>query len=79
MASDYSSVSHNTPTRISHERSFMGKYTPSWSPNEGDSARRYTFQNQPDVAAWNCERLSEAFSSLVGEHAYHTVLPRFSK
>lgn len=45
----------------------MEDYVPSWSPNEGDSALRYTFQNQPDVAAWNCERLAEAFSSLVGE------------
>eukprot|EP00752_Nemacystus_decipiens_P010009 g8924.t1 len=46
--------------------SFMGKYDPSWSPNEGDSALRYAFQNQPDVSAWNCERLAEAFSSIVG-------------
>ena len=47
----------------------MGKYDPSWSPNEGDSALRYAFQNQPDVSAWNCERLAEAFSSIVGEEA----------
>lgn len=79
MTSAHSSVFHHAPTRLSHERSFMEKYAPSWSPNEGDSARRYTFQNQPDVAAWNCERLSEAFSSLVGEHACPTVCPRFPK
>lgn len=48
-------------------RSFMEQYDPSWSPNEGDSALRYQFQNQPDVSAWNCERLADAFSSLVGE------------
>lgn len=47
----------------------MGKYDPSWSPNEGDSALRYAFQNQPDVSAWNCERLAEAFSSTIGEGA----------
>lgn len=48
-------------------RSFMEKYDPTWSPNEGDSALRYAFQNQPDVSAWNCERLAEAFASIVGE------------
>ncbi len=47
--------------------SFMEEYDPAWSPNEGDSALRYAFQNQPDIAAWNCERLGEAFSSIVGE------------
>eukprot|EP00903_Cladosiphon_okamuranus_P015722 g14512.t1 len=46
--------------------SFMGRYDPCWSPNDGDSALRYSFQNQPDVAAWNCERLAEAFSSIIG-------------
>ncbi|CAM9859545.1 unnamed protein product [Ectocarpus fasciculatus] len=46
--------------------SFMEAYDPTWSPNEGDSALRYAFQNQPDVSAWNCERLAEAFSSIVG-------------
>ena len=47
--------------------SFMEKYDPAWSPNEADSALRYTFRKQPDISAWNCERLTEAFSSLVGE------------
>lgn len=45
----------------------MGRYKPSWTPNEADSALRYTFQKQPDVSAWNCERLAEAFSSVIGE------------
>ncbi|CAM9343077.1 unnamed protein product, partial [Hapterophycus canaliculatus] len=45
---------------------FMERYNPAWSPNEGDSALRYAFRNQPDVSAWNCERLAEAFSSIVG-------------
>lgn len=44
----------------------MECYDPAWSPNEGDSALRYAFQNQPDVSAWNCERLAEAFSSIIG-------------
>ncbi|CBJ27840.1 conserved unknown protein [Ectocarpus siliculosus] len=46
--------------------SFMEAYDPTWSPNEGDSALRYAFRNQPDVSAWNCERLAEAFSPIVG-------------
>lgn len=50
----------------------MEKYDPSWSPNEGDSSLRYAFQNQPDVSAWNCERLAEAFSSIIGEVARRT-------
>lgn len=55
----------------------MEKYDPSWSPNEGDSALRYAFQNQPDVSAWNCERLAEAFSSIIGEGARHSpFVPR---
>ena len=57
--------------------SFMEDYDPAWSPNEGDSALRYAFQNQPDVAAWNCERLAEAFSCIVGEStnfSTHSVL-----
>lgn len=49
-------------------RSFMEEYDPTWSPNEGDSALRYAFQNQPDVSAWNCERLAEAFASIIGEY-----------
>lgn len=52
----------------------MGKYDPSWSPNEGDSALRYAFQNQPDVSAWNCERLAEAFSSIIGEKSQDSSL-----
>lgn len=54
--------------------SFMEKYDPAWSPNGGDSALRYTFQKQPDISAWNCERLSEAFSSLVGERRESKVV-----
>lgn len=52
----------------------MQKYDPSWSPNEGDSALRYAFKNQPDVSAWNCERLAEAFSSVIGEGARNVRL-----
>ena len=44
----------------------MEQYDPAWCPNESDSGLRYTFQKQPDVSAWNCDRLADSFSSLIG-------------
>lgn len=47
---------------------FLDSYEPDWTPNTTDlPGRRYSFKNQPAVAAWNLARLAEAFLILEPE------------
>jgi serine/tyrosine/threonine adenylyltransferase len=45
---------------------WMDEFDPVWTPNTTDfSGRRYCYQQQPAVGAWNCERLGEALEILL--------------
>lgn len=44
---------------------FMEAYDPGYSPNENDDQDRYAFNQQIDVARWNCLALAEALIELL--------------
>ncbi len=44
---------------------FMETYDPAYSPNENDDQDRYAFDQQIDVARWNCLALAEALIELL--------------
>ncbi|OOR88123.1 hypothetical protein B0181_09145 [Moraxella caviae] len=49
----------------------MERFTPSWIANHSDDYGRYTYQNQPQIGAWNLQLWLRLFTSL-GVHT-HTV------
>jgi len=55
---------------------FMQEYDPSYSPNPGDYQQRYAFDQQVDVARWNCLALAEAMVTLLPNHSIPASLLR---
>ncbi|MDC9728779.1 MAG: YdiU family protein [Methyloprofundus sp.] len=45
---------------------WLENYDPNWTPNTTDKGqRRYRFANQPEIAAWNLNRLANAIYPLI--------------
>ena len=56
---------------------FLDNYDPGFICNHSDSAGRYAFDQQPDVAAWNLTRLAQALTPLMSVAAAKTVLDTY--
>lgn len=55
---------------------FMQEYDTSYSPNPDDDQQRYAFDQQVDVARWNCLALAEAMITLLPNHTIPASLLR---
>jgi len=55
---------------------FMREYDPTYSPNADDDQDRYAFNQQVDVARWNCLALAEALVELLPERRIPAALLR---
>ncbi|XP_021373897.1 selenoprotein O-like [Mizuhopecten yessoensis] len=44
---------------------FMDSYDPDFVCNASDDGGRYTYQKQPEICKWNCEKLSEAIQEAI--------------
>lgn len=44
---------------------FMEAYDPAFCPNENDDTNRYAFDQQVDIARWNCLALAESLTELL--------------
>lgn len=44
---------------------FMGHFDPGFVCNTSDEEGRYSYENQPDMCRWNCEKLAEALDPLL--------------
>ncbi|MCQ3814401.1 MAG: YdiU family protein [Acidimicrobiia bacterium] len=64
---------------------WLDNYDPNWTPNTTDASRkRYRFSAQPQIGAWNLERLANALFPLVNEvdpltDALNTYVTRFNE
>ena len=59
---------------------FMQEYDPSYSPNPNDDQQRYAFDQQVEVARWNCLALAEALVMLLpGQRIPAVLLRHFRK
>lgn len=47
---------------------FMEEYNPKFVPNTSDDEGRYSFENQPDVGAFNLNKLGEALRPVLSNH-----------
>lgn len=56
---------------------FMQGYNPNYSPNENDDQDRYAFDQQVDVARWNCLALAEALTELLPDKRIPAKLLRY--
>jgi uncharacterized protein YdiU (UPF0061 family) len=55
---------------------FMPEYDPAYSPNANDDQHRYAFDQQVEVARWNCLALAEALVELLPEQRIPATLLR---
>ncbi|KAL3908905.1 MAG: hypothetical protein SGPRY_009617 [Prymnesium sp.] len=46
---------------------FMDSYSADYTPNGSDDTGRYSCKEQPEVCAWNLQRLAESLAPLAGE------------
>ncbi|XP_069119785.1 protein adenylyltransferase SelO, mitochondrial-like [Argopecten irradians] len=44
---------------------FMDRYDPDFICNASDDGGRYTYQKQPEICKWNCEKLAEAIKEVI--------------
>ena len=47
---------------------FMDGFDPEMVPNTSDDEERYSYQNQPDVGAYNLDKLRQALEPLLSRH-----------
>ncbi|EJS41494.1 fmp40p [Saccharomyces arboricola H-6] len=45
---------------------FLDKFDPSFTPNHDDTAKRYSFANQPSVIWWNLQQFAKDLACLLG-------------
>ncbi|XP_033732941.1 protein adenylyltransferase SelO, mitochondrial-like isoform X2 [Pecten maximus] len=44
---------------------FMDRYDPDFICNASDDGGRYTYQKQPEICKWNCQKLAEAIKEAI--------------
>ncbi|XP_060077321.1 protein adenylyltransferase SelO, mitochondrial-like [Ylistrum balloti] len=44
---------------------FMDRYDPDFICNASDDGGRYTYQKQPEICKWNCQKLAEAIQEAI--------------
>ena len=47
---------------------FLTRFNPSWAPNFIDDQKRYAFKEQPAIALWNLQRLSDSLTGSTADH-----------
>ncbi|EHM99964.1 YPL222W-like protein [Saccharomyces cerevisiae x Saccharomyces kudriavzevii VIN7] len=45
---------------------FLDKFDPSFTPNHDDTAKRYSFANQPSIIWWNLQQFAKDLACLLG-------------
>jgi protein adenylyltransferase len=53
---------------------FMETFDPAYICNHSDEMGRYAYDQQPDIAAWNCACLAQALTPLVGGDAAKSAI-----
>lgn len=48
---------------------FLDKFEPSFTPNHDDTAKRYSFANQPSIIWWNLQQFAKDLACLLGPEA----------
>lgn len=56
---------------------FMESYNPGFISNHSDYQGRYAFNQQPNMAYWNCSCLAQALSPFIDQTAMTSILDRF--
>lgn len=53
---------------------FLDRFDRNFICNSSDDGGRYSYENQPAMCRWNCERLGEAWAPAMPEQAWRAVL-----
>ena len=51
----------------------MDEFDPDMVPNTSDDESRYSYQNQPEVGAFNLDKLRQALEPLLSRHQQKQV------
>jgi len=56
----------------------MERFDPGYICNTSDDSGRYSYQNQPSICKWNCEKLAEALRPFIPKERSDAVLAKFN-
>lgn len=56
---------------------FMNSYNPNYICNHSDDEGRYMYKKQPEIGYWNCEKLGQVWTILIGKEQVDKILATY--